>query len=77
MTGKFKSFVILAGMRTGSNLLEANLSALEGVTSYGEVFNPHFVGKKNADDLFGVSLAQREQDPRPCLLYTSPSPRDS
>lgn len=67
MTGKFKSFVILAGMRTGSNLLEANLNALEGVTSYGEVFNPHFLGKKNAEDLFGVTLAQREKDPRPLL----------
>ncbi|HMS93733.1 MAG TPA: nodulation protein NodH [Tabrizicola sp.] len=67
MTGKFKSFVILAGMRTGSNLLEANLNALGGVTCYGEVFNPHFIGKKNAEDLFGVTLAQREKDPRPLL----------
>ena len=67
MAGPFHSFVILAGMRTGSNLLEANLSALEGVTSYGEVFNPHFVGKKNAEELFGVTLAQREKDPRPLL----------
>ena len=60
MTGRFQSFVILAGMRTGSNLLEANLNALEGVTSYGEVFNPAFIGRKNAEDLFGITLAQRE-----------------
>lgn len=67
MAGPFHSFVILAGMRTGSNLLEANLNALEGVTSYGEVFNPHFVGKKTAEELFGVTIAQRERDPRPLL----------
>lgn len=67
MSSRFHSFVILAGMRTGSNLLEANLNALEGVTSYGEVFNPHFVGKKNAEELFGVTLAQREIDPKPLL----------
>lgn len=67
MSDRFHSFVILAGMRTGSNLLEANLNALDGVTSYGEVFNPHFVGRKNADELFGVSLAEREKDPKPLL----------
>lgn len=67
MSIRFHSFVILAGMRTGSNLLEANLNALEGVTSYGEVFNQHFVGRKNADELFGVTLADREKDPRPLL----------
>lgn len=67
MPGPFRSFVILAGMRTGSNLLEANLNAVDGITSYGEVFNPHFVGKKNADELFGVTLADRERDPRPLL----------
>lgn len=68
MAATFHSFVILAGMRTGSNLLEANLNALEGVTSYGEVFNPHFIGRKNADELFGVTLAEREKDPMPLLI---------
>ena len=67
MPDRFHSFVILAGMRTGSNLLEANLNALEGVTSYGEVFNPYFVGRKNADELFGISLAERERNPLPLL----------
>jgi LPS sulfotransferase NodH len=67
MSGPFHSFVIFAEMRTGSNLLEANLNALEGVTSYGEVFNPHFIGKKNAEDLFGITLAAREANPRTLL----------
>jgi LPS sulfotransferase NodH len=65
--GAFHSFVILAGMRTGSNFLEANLNALPGVTSHGEVFNPHFIGKKDATELFGITLAEREANPKPML----------
>ncbi len=65
--GPFTSFVILAGMRTGSNFLEANLSALPGVTSYGEVFNPGFIGRKNATELFGIDLAARDANPRRLL----------
>ena len=65
--GRFHSFVILAGMRTGSNFLEANLNALPGITSHGEVFNPHFIGRKDATALFGISLADREANPKPLL----------
>jgi hypothetical protein len=54
-------------MRTGSNFLEANLNALPGVLSYGEVFNPHFIGKKDATELFGITLADREANPKPLL----------
>ena len=67
MPGPFHSFVILAGMRTGSNFLEANLNALPGVHSHGEVFNPHFIGKKDATELFGITLAEREANPKPLL----------
>jgi hypothetical protein len=63
----FHSFVVLAGMRTGSNLLEANLNALGDVTCHGEVFNPHFIGHKDVTDLFGITLAQREANPKPLL----------
>ena len=65
--GPFTSFVILAGMRTGSNFLEANLSALPGVTGYGEVFNPGFIGKKNGTDLFGIDLVGRDENPKRLL----------
>jgi LPS sulfotransferase NodH len=65
--GIFHSFVILADMRTGSNFLEANLNALPGVTSHGEVFNPHFIGKKDATELFGITLADRDLNPKPLL----------
>ncbi len=60
---RFSSFVILGAMRTGSNFLEASLSELDGVTCYGEVFNPLFIGRENGTELFGVTLSQREADP--------------
>lgn len=60
---KFDSFVMFAEMRTGSNFLEANLNAMSGVTCYGEVFNPHFIGQKDKTDLMGFSLADRAADP--------------
>lgn len=63
MAGPFNSFVLFAEMRTGSNFLEANLNALNGVKSYGEAFNPHFVGYPKDDVLMGVSLKQREANP--------------
>lgn len=64
MAQGFTSFVLFAGMRTGSNFLEANLNALPGVSCLGEVFNPHFIGKKDQEEMFGVDMALRDQDPR-------------
>ena len=54
---------MFAEMRTGSNLLEANLNALDGVTCHGEAFNPHFIGYPNRDGMFDMDLAARERDP--------------
>ena len=56
-------FVVLAGMRTGSNLLEEQLSAMQGLQSYGELFNPHFFGKPKQQSQFGLSLSARDSDP--------------
>ena len=53
---RFTSFVVFAEMRTGSNLLEANLNALPGVTSHGEVFNRYILGKKDRTELFGITM---------------------
>ena len=61
------SFILFAEMRTGSNLLEANLNALDGVTCHGEAFNPHFIGYPNRDAALGVTRAERDADPL-CLL---------
>jgi LPS sulfotransferase NodH len=67
VASRFRSFVLFAEMRTGSNFLEANLNALEGVSSYGEVFNPHFIGKKDQTELLGITLEEREADPNRLL----------
>lgn len=64
---KFHSFVMLAEMRTGSNFLEANLNALDGVTCHGETFNPHFIGALNKTELFGMNMAHRDADPAAML----------
>lgn len=60
---RFQSFVMFAEMRTGSNFLEANLNAMPGVACHGEVFNPHFIGKKDQTEYLGLTLAEREADP--------------
>ena len=61
--GRFRGFVILAGMRTGSNLLEACLNAVQGVKCRGEAFNPVFVGYPKDNELLGYTLEAREGDP--------------
>lgn len=63
MTTPFQYFAIFAEMRTGSNFLEENINEYPGLKSYGEVFNPHFVGHARQTELLGLSLADRERDP--------------
>lgn len=67
MAGKFNSFVILAAMRTGSNLLEAHLNAYPGLHCYGEAFNPAFIGHSKTTEMLGVTLEQRKKDPASLL----------
>ncbi len=57
------AFVVFAEMRTGSNFLEANLNAFDGVTCHGEAFNPHFIGYPNRDEILGITQAERDADP--------------
>lgn len=64
---RFHSFILLAEMRTGSNLLEANLNMLDGVSCYGEAFNPAFVSYPKIDVLFGIDREAREKDPHALL----------
>lgn len=63
MTAPFRRFVIFAEMRTGSNLLEATLNALKGVTCFGEAFNPYMMGWPDKDELQGITREEREADP--------------
>ena len=60
---RFDSFVVFAEMRTGSNLLEAALNDLPGVTCHGEAFNPALIGYPNKTELLGISRAARDEDP--------------
>ena len=64
---KFQSFVVFAEMRTGSNFLEANLNAFEGINCHGEAFNPHFMGYPNSDPILGIDLKTRDADPKVLL----------
>ncbi|WP_411957053.1 hypothetical protein [Paracoccus homiensis] len=74
MTTEFRSFVILAGMRTGSNLLEATLNHVKRVTCFGEAFNPYMLGWPGKDELQGISRETREADPMALLakLFDKP-----
>lgn len=63
MSGSFDYFVVFAEMRTGSNFLEANLNALEGVTCHGEAYNPHFIGYPNKTEILGITREMREESP--------------
>lgn len=64
---RFTSFVVFAEMRTGSNFLEANLNAIPGVKCHGEAFNPYFMGGEGKQEMLGVTIEARNQDPRALL----------
>ncbi|MEM6549957.1 MAG: hypothetical protein AAF713_19750 [Pseudomonadota bacterium] len=61
MTGRY--FAILAGMRTGSNLLEDLIDQLPGTHCYGELFNPAFAGRPGKEEILGTTIAERDRDP--------------
>jgi LPS sulfotransferase NodH len=74
MAGPFESFVILGAMRTGSNLLEANLNRIDGLTCHGEAFNPHFIGRVKSDQILGLTLDERDDDPDRLLAAIRTAP---
>jgi LPS sulfotransferase NodH len=59
----FTSFVVLAEMRTGSNLLQSYLSEVPGVICHGELFNPSFIDRPKHMKYLGVDFETREADP--------------
>ncbi len=71
---RFEYFTVLAEMRTGSNLLEVNLNSFDGVTCYGEVFNPHFIGYPTRDEVLGITQAERDTDPMRLLTLIKRQP---
>ena len=58
---RFKSFVVFGEMRTGSNFLESNINQFPDLTCFGEAYNPSFIGSANKEELFGVTLREREK----------------
>ena len=50
-------------MRTGSNLLESKLNIFVDLHSVGEAFNPNFIGSPKTQEIMGVSLLDRTQNP--------------
>ena len=63
MARSFDCFVVFAEMRTGSNFLESNLNAIDGVICHGEAFNPHFIGYPTTETLLGLTQGDRDADP--------------
>lgn len=64
MSDRFDYFAVIAGMRTGSNLLEEQINAYDGLTCHGELFNPFFVGQPKREAAFGLDMIERDQDPQ-------------
>ena len=60
---QFDYFVVFAEMRTGSNFLESNINAFDGLACHGEAYNPSFVGYPNGSKTLGISLDGRNEDP--------------
>lgn len=64
---QFDYFVVFAEMRTGSNFLEANLNAFDGISCHGEAFNPNFIGYPNKQTILGITQAARDEEPKRLL----------
>ena len=71
---QFDYFVVFAEMRTGSNFLEANLNAFDGLACHGEAFNPHFIGYPNSETILDVSQSVRDDDPKKLLRAIKKTP---
>ncbi|NIZ60565.1 nodulation protein NodH [Sedimentitalea sp. CY04] len=63
MTEQFDYFIVFAEMRTGSNFLEVNLNAFDGLVCHGEAFNPHFIGYPNKTEILSITQDERDQNP--------------
>ncbi|MBL4768376.1 MAG: nodulation protein NodH [Rhodobacteraceae bacterium] len=64
MTDRFDYFIVFAEMRTGSNFLESNLNAIDGLTCHGEAFNPHFIAYPKKTEILGITQDMRDTSPQ-------------
>ena len=60
---KWRYFVLIASMRTGSNLFEDMVRRSPDVKMLGELFNPGFIGGPQNTDVQPDELANRDKDP--------------
>ncbi len=67
MSASYKYFVLLANMRTGSNLFEQNIRLYSQFSCHGELFNPHFIGYPGVTSLYDTSMSEREKQPAKLL----------
>lgn len=74
MAGSFDYFVVFAEMRTGSNFLETNLNAFDGIACHGEAFNPHFLGYPKTTEILGITQETRDADPKRLLKEIKKQP---
>lgn len=74
MARTFEYFVVFAEMRTGSNFLETNLNAFDGISCHGEAFNPHFLGYPKTKEILGISQDVRDADPKRLLTEIKDQP---
>ena len=59
----FRYFVLLADMRTGSNLFENAISLYDDIACYGELFNAHFIGGPKGPSLETIKIEERDAHP--------------
>lgn len=71
---RFTHFVILADMRTGSNLLEETLNQTDGLRCHGEVFNPIHIGGPKKETVLDTTKAERDADPLALLARLKAAP---
>ncbi|MEP1201812.1 nodulation protein NodH [Tateyamaria sp.] len=71
---QFDYFVVFAEMRTGSNFLEANLNAFDGLACHGEAFNPHFIGYPKRESILEITQAVRDDQPKRLLRAIKQTP---
>ena len=72
--GQFDYFVVFAEMRTGSNFLETNLNAFDGITCHGEAFNPYLLSYPDTEAVLDVTREMRDAEPALLLRAIKQAP---
>jgi LPS sulfotransferase NodH len=62
MQQEIKYYVLLADMRTGSNLFEDMITRYDAFSCFGELFNPHFIGGPKTPSMTSLTLSERDAD---------------